>query len=69
VVLFILLQTRSITHIRQAVNRIHHLGYGSFWLLSSSLYKVDWVFSAAAGAENLAPIDLKTSVFLIIKNS
>ena len=33
-------------------DRIHHLGYGSFWLLSSSIYK--WVFSAAAGAENLA---------------
>jgi hypothetical protein len=35
-------------------NRIRHLGYGSFWLLSSSIYKVEWVFSAAAGAENLA---------------
>jgi hypothetical protein len=38
-------------------------------LLSSSIYKVEWVFSAAAGAENLAPIDLTTSAFLVIKNS
>ena len=50
-VLFILPQTGSITHIRRTGNRIHHLRYGSFWLLSSSIYK--WVFSAAAGAETL----------------
>ena len=66
-VLFILPQTRSITYIRQAGNRIHHLGYGSFWLLSSSLYKVEWVFSAAAGAENLALSTSKPVSFWLSK--
>src|ERR1039457_6390791 len=67
VVLFILPQTRSITHIRRIGNRIHHLGYGSFWLLPSSIYKVEWVFSAAAGAENLARSTSKPVSFQLSK--
>jgi hypothetical protein len=68
VVLFILPQTRSITHIRQAGNRIHHLRHGSFWFLSSSIYKwVFSVFSAAAGAENLAQSTSKPVSFWLSK--
>ena len=69
----ILPQTRSITHICRTRNRIHHLAYGSFSLLSSSIYKwvfsaaYKWVFSAAAGAENLAQTASKPVPFWLSK--
>ena len=63
--LLILPQTRSITHICRTRNRIHHLAYGSFSLLSSFIYK--WVFSAAAGAENLAQTASKPVPFWLSK--
>ena len=39
----------------------------SLWLLSSSLYKVEWVFSAAAGAENLTQSTSKPGTFWLSK--
>ena len=55
------------SHICRTGNRIHHLGYGSFWLLSSSVYKVGWVFSAAAGDENPAQSTSKPVSFWLSK--